>query len=176
MMGRTHMVLGAASLWMLRPLPSVLVPADLAPMLALSALGALLPDLDASASTIKYFRVGGLTPLVPLSEALHGRFGHRGALHSLWGWGTFALLASPLLVWMPWLWYLALLLGYASHLAGDACTKSGIPLLYPQMQRRHLLPRPLRLTTGSLAEEAVFVLLALSVLFLLLSQIRLETT
>lgn len=174
MMGRTHLLLGAASLWLLRPLPGVLTPDDLAPMLAFSALGALLPDLDASGSTLKYLRIGGLTPFVPLADMLHGRFGHRGALHSLWGLGTFALLALPLLGWIPARWYTALLLGYASHLAGDAATKSGIPLLYPNAKRHYLLPRLLRLTTGSQAEEVVWVLLALSLLFGLLSQLSLR--
>lgn len=172
MMGRTHLMLGAASLWLLRPLPDLVSTDDLAPMLALAAFGALLPDLDASSSTLRHLRIGGLTPFVPLSQVLHGRFGHRGALHSLWGLGVLALLVLPLLIWLPWRWYLSLLLGYASHLAGDACTRSGIPLLYPRLERRHLLPSFLRLTTGSPAEEVVFVMLALSVLLLLLSAIK----
>lgn len=171
MMGRTHLLLGATSICLLRPLPGVLTPDDLAPMLAFSAFGALLPDLDAAGSTIKYLRIGGLTPFVPVADALHHRFGHRGALHSLRGLGILALLLSPLLLWLPGHWVGALLLGYASHLAGDACTKSGIPLLYPSAKRHHLLPRRFRLTTGSQAEEVVFVLLALSLLFGLLSQL-----
>lgn len=71
---------------------------------------------------------------------------------------------------------LALSLGYASHLAADACTKSGIPLFYPRRKRYHLLPRALRLTTGSLAEEAVFMALAMMVLLLMLGQLYQQAT
>ena len=59
-------------------------------------------------------------------------------------------------------------MGYGSHLAADACTKSGIPFLYPRKKRYHLLPRSLRFTTGSLAEDVLFVLLTLFALVLLL--------
>ena len=102
MMGRTHMLLGGASLWLLRPLPQVLTPEDLVPMLVLATFGALLPDLDAAGSTLKYWRIGGVQPFVPLAQLLHGRFGHRGALHSLRGLGVLALIGLPLLFWLPW--------------------------------------------------------------------------
>jgi len=75
------------------------------------------------------------------------------------------------LLLLGWPLFLGLVLGYGSHLAGDACTKSGIPLLYPDPRRLHLLPRPLRLTTGSQAEDALLPLLAVSVLVLLLSHV-----
>lgn len=169
MMGRTHMLLGAASLWVLRPLPGVLDAPDVVPMLAFATFGALLPDLDAAGSTLKYWRIGGVQPFVPLAQLLHGRFGHRGALHSLRGLGVLALLLVPLLFWWPWRWYLGLLLGYASHLLGDSCTKTGIPLLHPRPERFWLLPRRWRLTTGSPAEEVLIPLLALAILFLLLT-------
>ena len=68
------------------------------------------------------------------------------------------------------------MLGYASHLAADASTKSGLPLLYvpwfyPHKKRYHLLPPSLRFTTGSQAEEVLFPLLALLILLLLLSHL-----
>ena len=169
MMGRTHMLLGAASLWLLRPLPNVLTAPDMVPMLALATFGALLPDLDAAGSTLKYWRLGGVQPFVPIAQLLHGRFGHRGVLHSLRGLEVLALLLVPLLIWWPWRWYLALLLGYASHLLGDSCTKTGIPLFHPRPGHFWLLPRRWRLTTGSSEEEILIPLLALAILLLLLT-------
>lgn len=167
MMGRTHALLGIASLWLLEPLPQVLEGDRLAPVVVAAVFGALLPDLDASASTLKYLRVGGITPFAPLSELLHRSFGHRGLLHSLRGLLAATLLLSPLAL-LDWRLPLGAALGYASHLLGDAATRSGIPLLYPDKGRLHLLPRPLRLSTGSQAEDAVFVLFAFLDLLLLL--------
>jgi membrane-bound metal-dependent hydrolase YbcI (DUF457 family) len=48
-------------------------------------------------------------------------------------------------------------LGYTSHLVADALTIRGIPLLWPGRRQPslHLLPRPLRIRTGS-AGEAIF--------------------
>ena len=45
--------------------------------------------------------------------------------------------------------------GYLSHLAGDGCTRAGIPLVPYTAARLHLLPPLLRIRTGS-AGEAVF--------------------
>jgi len=134
-------------------------------------LGALLPDLDVSQSQIKHLSVAGVTPFAPLSVLLNRTLGHRGLLHSALGWSVATLLFLPLALLGSVSIPLALSLGYASHLATDACTKSGIPLLYPRRTRYHLLPRPLRLTTGSMAEEAVFALLAVTVAGLLLCQL-----
>ena len=139
-MGRTHMLLGAASLWLLRPLPNVLSAPDVVPMLAFATFGALLPDLDAAGSTLKYWRIGGVQPFVPIAQLLHRRFGHRGALHSLRGLGVLALLLLPLLIWWPWRWYLALLARLCQSFAGG--------LLY---QNRH---SPASSATGTLLAVA----------------------
>lgn len=170
MMGRTHTLLGALSAGALLPSQSC---DRLALWMALGAFGALLPDLDASDSRIKRLSVAGVTPFAPLSVGLNRRFGHRGALHSLWGLGIASLLFLPLGLFFGLDVPLALSLGYASHLVADACTKSGIPAFYPGRGRIHLLPRALRLTTGSLAEEALLVALTLVLFALLLSQLSL---
>jgi len=171
MMGRTHALLGALTAGALLPPSS---SDRLAIWMALGAFGALLPDLDASESKIKRLSLGGITPFAPLSLAVNRRFGHRGALHSLLGWGIASLLFLPLVFFLGLDVPLALSLGYASHLVADACTKSGIPALYPNRGRIHLLPRALRLTTGSLAEEAFLVALGLLLFALLLSQLSLS--
>ncbi len=184
MMGRTHLLLGVNSVWLLALVPGAVgshaanIPnaAD-APTLGLlagsAALGALLPDLDAAQSTIKFLRLGShFQPFLLPATLLHRTLGHRGLLHSLLGLGGFGLcVALPLGLWLGGPPALALLLGYASHLAGDGCTKRGIPLWFPKPSRWHLLPPPWRLTTGSQAEEVVFALLAGPALLLLLPRL-----
>lgn len=166
MMGRTHLLLGISALWLLEagPLPS---PDHFVLAVAGAALGSLLPDLDARASLLQTIHIGGVAPLVLPARLLNRLFGHRGALHSLLALAVLALLSLPLLGIEPLLW-MGLVLGYGSHIAGDACTRHGVPLFFPSRVRVHLLPKPLRLSTGSLAEDALFVLLALGCLALLL--------
>ena len=52
-------------------------------------------------------------------------------------------------------------IGYAAHIAGDACTPGGVALWAPLSRRRRwLLPAPARIPTGSLREFAAAILLA----------------
>jgi membrane-bound metal-dependent hydrolase YbcI (DUF457 family) len=124
--------------------------------------------------------------------------GHRGFTHTLWGAAAFTCLVGTIafLLTGSGQWALPVsavwLLGYASHLAADACTPSGIPLLgrggAAQASRRgsrvhspagtrpsrarpfHLLPERVRIRTGSVADTllvrwiswAVFIVAALS--------------
>lgn len=176
-MGRTHALIGVSSLWLLTFIPNVLTPDTLAPLAACAALGALLPDLDARSSTVKYLSIARIQPFAPVAVILSRDLGHRGATHSLMGLGVFAVLILPIGFFYQWPLWTALSLGYISHLAADACTKSGIPFLHPNRKRYHLLPRDWRFTTGSLAEDALVPIIALAILFLLFSQLRqLQTT
>jgi membrane-bound metal-dependent hydrolase YbcI (DUF457 family) len=93
---------------------------------------------------------------------------HRGLLQSLTGPDMVTFMVAPASVWTGWAPMTALLLSYASHLVGDSATKSGIQLLYPNPSRFYLLPRGWRITTGSLAEDALLAPLALLVLWLLM--------
>ena len=68
-----------------------------------------------------------------------------------------------------WLLIAALSLGYTSHLAADACTRTGIPLLYSRAGRHFLLPPRLRIITGSDVEKVFFAVFACLSLVLLLS-------
>ena len=96
--------------------------------------------------------------------------GHRGFTHTLWGTLVFTSLAAgaalvitgsvPKTLTVGAVW----LLGYASHLAADACTPSGIPLFMPlrHLVRAtpttttfHLLPRRMRVRTGTLVDTLV---------------------
>jgi membrane-bound metal-dependent hydrolase YbcI (DUF457 family) len=59
-------------------------------------------------------------------------------------------------------------LGCATHLAGDSLTRCGVPLLWPATMRDfHLLPPPLRFTTGHLAERWIVAPLLLGALAVL---------
>ena len=119
-----------------------------------AALGSLLPDVDTPSS-----RIGWV--LWPLARWIEGRFGHRTITHSFVGIGLCALLFAPALLFPLWRsLYLALLVGYAMHLMGDAVTKSGVPLAWPRREQ-FVFPgnRDFRLRTGSGAEVAVLGLL-----------------
>ncbi len=170
-MGRTHALAGVASLWCFQAFPALIGPELLAPLGVLAALGALLPDLDAAESQIKHLSVAGIKPFAPISLLVNRTFGHRGLLHSLVGWGIATLALLPLALVGGLAVPLAISLGYLSHLAADACTKSGIPFLYPNRKRYHLLPRSHRLTTGSQAEDGVFMIMAVLVAGLMLHQL-----
>jgi len=50
----THALFGISMLWLSAPLPPELVGYDVGTLDAVAALGALLPDLDASESKIKH--------------------------------------------------------------------------------------------------------------------------
>jgi len=168
---RTHALGGVAGLWLLRPWTEA-GDASLVGLLAgLAALGALLPDLDAHESKIKHLAIAkGVEPFALPSLLLSRLLGHRGLLHSLLGWGTAAVvLGVPLFLVAGPLPALALTLGYGSHVLLDACTKYGVPLLYPRPGRWHALPLRFRVTTGSEDEDLVFLPLSLLSLWLLLT-------
>ena len=170
MMGRTHAFVGASSLWLLIGIPGALTAQSIVPLCALGAFGALLPDLDAAQSTIKSLRIGPFHPFAPLSFLAYRTWGHRGLLHSPVGLLLFGLVCLPIaLLWGAWP-ALALWIGYASHLAADACTRTGIPAWPNDPYRRWwLVPRHARIITGSLEEEIVFALVAMSTLLLVLA-------
>ncbi|MGI4791061.1 MAG: metal-dependent hydrolase [Janthinobacterium lividum] len=158
---------------------SIITSQNIGALAVLTAGAALLPDLDAQHSKIRSLRLGPLRPFNPLGALIYGAWGHRGPLHSLPGLAVFGLIAAlPLaLTWGPE-YGAAVLLGYGSHLALDAMTRHGIPLLPARGRdgrwgfrfRRHLLPRRFRFVTGSAAEELLqAVLFSLSLLLLIKS-------
>ena len=170
----THVMLGISALWLLTLIPSELLGYDIGTLAACAALGALLPDLDASESKIKHLKLLGtnIKPFLLPSQVVHRRDRHRGLLHSLLGLSMVVVLALPSIWWVGWAPVMALFLGYASHLLADAATKSGISLLFPSGRRYHVLPAGLRVTTGSHAEEVLFALCALCAMALLLSHLE----
>lgn len=122
--------------------------------LGAAALGSLLPDIDTPNS-----RIGWV--VWPLARWIEGRFGHRTITHSVVGVGLCAAVCAPALffpLWQPL--FTAILIGYAMHLMGDACTKSGVPLAWPRREQ-FVFPgnRDFRLRTGSGAEFVVLAIL-----------------
>lgn len=160
MRGTSHLALGAAaSLTLLAwgPIPGAAVAAGM--------LGGLMPDLDASESTIKHWAIplGGGARVKPFwlpAVVVSALTRHRGPVHSLAGLAVAAGLAAGLavLLGLPGarLLVAAFALGYLSHLLGDALTRTGVPLFYPLRRGQiHLLPGPLRLRLGGVVETAL---------------------
>ncbi|MGC4044794.1 MAG: metal-dependent hydrolase [Armatimonas sp.] len=169
---RTHLVGGIASLWALTVLPH---GTDmLAISCAAAGFGALLPDLDANASKLQSVTIEGIQPFVPVGIAIRQTYTHRGPLHSLAAIGAVTLIGSiPLAIWLGWQVGVALTLGYASHLMLDMCTRSGLPLFYPNPKTVWLLPKKLRIATGSEWEHLYTATLGILSLALLLSRLLL---
>lgn len=123
MMAGSHVAVGAA-LWAVTAKLCGANPAD-PQALAAAALGSLLPDIDHPGSWAgrKLKAVS-----VPLSLVV----GHRGVTHSaLAVLACFALLAGMGMGWGA----APVAVGYLSHLAADALTPSGVPLLWPSRRR-----------------------------------------
>jgi membrane-bound metal-dependent hydrolase YbcI (DUF457 family) len=82
--------------------------------------------------------------------------------------GIAGIAAAVAMVWTGYglaLIPLAAATGAATHIFGDCLTRSGCPLLWPATMREfHLLPSPLRFTTGKAAERWVVSPLLLAAL------------
>ena len=169
----TYALFAVSSLWLLTPFLHQNEPVNIGVLAAYAAWGALVPDLDAAESKIKHLSVCGIKPFALPAVGLHRALGHRGLLHSFAGLAAFSLVMIPLSIYVGGLAVLALMLGYASHLVADACTRSGVPLHYSNHKRYHLLPRSCRFITSSQAEEVVFVLVAIVGMLLLLTHLPL---
>jgi membrane-bound metal-dependent hydrolase YbcI (DUF457 family) len=141
------------------------VPPDItATGLTIGALGigALLPDIDASESSIRHQWD------LASSRSLSGKLlnagmsaagvKHRGLTHYM-PTALAVIGLATLLGW--WIHYpaagLAFGLGYFSHLLADGLTKSGVPA-WPYSGDIHLLPRRLRFRTGSIGEVIACVI------------------
>lgn len=168
MTGKTHLTAGAAAagwgLWLLTG--SAFQPW----WIALGALGGLLPDLDVSESTIQNagFRTGNhgfrVKPLKLPGLLINTLFGHRSLLHSLLA--LVLLVLATALARPPIEIITAVSLGYLSHLVLDGLNPSGVPLFYPAKKRIKLSPW-IKLKTGGLVDQLLFVILALGTIGLI---------
>jgi membrane-bound metal-dependent hydrolase YbcI (DUF457 family) len=135
--------------------------------------GSMLPDADKAGSHIHRrtalerrhlpIRVAGTLVRLPLR--LLSLLPHRGVTHSVAACAVVGALAGALVSLVAPAFAVTAgagcALGYAAHIAGDACTPAGVALWAPlSSRRRWLLPRPARIPTGSLRELAAATLLA----------------
>jgi membrane-bound metal-dependent hydrolase YbcI (DUF457 family) len=157
--------------------PGAVTAETIGPLAVLAAGAALMPDLDANRSKIRSLSLGPVRPFDPIGALVYAAWGHRGPLHSLPGLAAFGLTcALPLSLRWGWPCGAAALLGYGSHVALDAMTRHGVPLMPAKGKdgrwgfgrRWHLLPPRLRFVTGSMAEDVLQALLFGADLFLLL--------
>jgi membrane-bound metal-dependent hydrolase YbcI (DUF457 family) len=141
-------------------------------LVATAWLGSTLPDADKAGSHVyqptrlerRHLPIRVMGSLVRLPLRLLALLPHRGVTHSAAACVLVAALAGALVsVVAPELALAAgggCALGYVPHVAGDACTPSGVPLWAPLSPRRHwLLPRPARVPTGGLREVVAAMLL-----------------
>jgi membrane-bound metal-dependent hydrolase YbcI (DUF457 family) len=150
---RTHLVVGANSIWLLgvfNHLNSALV------IVPLAMLASILPDLDASGAKIHSIGGGALS-------GFKGVFHHRGIMHSLFFSLVFfiILFAVNVLVLdnsLPLLPY-AVALSYVSHPIIDGFNKAGVGFLYPFNKTKFsLIPSFLRTPIKGFADNLFFVL------------------
>jgi inner membrane protein len=92
--------------------------------------GSLLPDIDHPDSTFGR-RIRPVSTILSL-------FTHRGITHSLWAVAGMIYLLS--IFDLSQLWIHALIIGYLSHLVGDAITPAGIKPFWPLPFRMHINP------------------------------------
>jgi membrane-bound metal-dependent hydrolase YbcI (DUF457 family) len=83
----THVAFGITGLWLLPPFSLEFIEVDFSVLAGFAAVGALLPDLDASESKIKYLRLldTNIKPFFLPAQAVYRSDQHRGLLHSLTG-------------------------------------------------------------------------------------------
>jgi membrane-bound metal-dependent hydrolase YbcI (DUF457 family) len=159
MRGHTHALFGLTTLAVaqhlhpfIHPHPAGQMPVGVAVCAGTAILGALAPDIDAEDSTIKR-ELGLAGSITSLGLSLVG-VRHRGLTH--YAITTMAVMIITIIIgdWLGWPDAgLAFGLGYLSHFLTDGMTKYGVPL-WPG-RKIHLLPRPLRIRTGSFAETLV---------------------
>ena len=158
-------------------MPEAVTGQAIGSLVVIATGAALLPDLDAQRSKIRSLALSPVKPLDSLGALIYVAWGHRGPLHSLPGLAAFGLIAAlPLALRWGGEYGAAALIGYGSHLALDAMTRYGVPLLPSRgrdgrwgfRRRRHLLPPRWWFVTGSAAEDVLqAVLFGLALLLLL---------
>lgn len=135
-----------------------------AAIIGMATLGSLLPDIDAWNSTIsRRARIISIPVKVLqiLTKIFHIEgFEHRGIMHTLLFPIIFGI--AGCCTGGGRLLFIALALGYLSHLLLDGFTPTGIPLMAPVLKIRvRFLPRILCIKTGSLLELPVIIALGI---------------
>jgi inner membrane protein len=126
MMGRNHVatgiLTGSGAAWL-----SHMNPGQAAAFIGITSACALLPDFDhPNAIGPRSFGWLGRT----LAWVIGSIFGHRGITHSVLGVGVLGA-GMAFIPHLPAFCYWAVILGCFTHIAGDMCTVSGVPLFWP---------------------------------------------
>jgi len=162
MTGRTHDAIAFASLITVsvaNPPESLNVATATAAIVA-NIVGATMPDIDQATNKLWKFLPGGDY----LGKILRRAFmGHRNLTHSFVGiFLVYKLLefALPRLLnpqYVDWkIIFLAMMIGYTSHLIGDFITKDGLPLLFPLEWKFGFPPiAAFRITSGNWIENII---------------------
>jgi inner membrane protein len=145
-MAGSHVVVGIAAWTLVAPHLGLSTLDPVA--LGLTALGALLPDIDHPSSW-----VGRRVPMI--SRPVAAMLGHRGVTHS-------ALAVLACLTFLRWQRFSRgvidpLVIGYLSHLGADLLTSSGLRLAWPSRKRQAI---PL-CRTGSFSESIIVTAVAI---------------
>jgi len=127
------------------------------------ALGAYIAPGDVQVMAI-CTGIGFLTSMLPDELECNGLLSHRGITHAMWI--PAALVALAQVAPFPIIYAYAIVLGYTSHLAADACTISGIRPFYPFKVELHLLPKPSRITTGTQGDRLIMLLALCALVYL----------
>jgi inner membrane protein len=146
MMGRNHaatgVLTGSGVAWLAQ-----MNPGQAAAFIGITTVCSLLPDFDhPNAIGPRAFGWPGRT----LAWLIGTVFGHRGITHSVLGVGLLSA-GMAFIPHLPAFCYWSVILGCATHILGDMCTVSGVPLFWP-------LGRDFRIgvmRTGSYAETEI---------------------
>lgn len=129
MTGKTHLIAGLCTGLFLAAQHEGIDGSD-ALVVSCTVLGAMLPDLDSTASTLG-------RRVLPISLAIHSLFGHRTILHAPLTYLVGAMSAYSAYP-QSGRYISALIAGVISHIALDLLNPAGLPLLWPYPKRFHI--------------------------------------
>jgi inner membrane protein len=144
--GHSHAIIGASA----GVIVAHVLQGDALAGALLGGVAGLVPDIDAHGTTLGRY-IPGWVP----------RPGHRGPTHSILFCAALAAAAYGARYWLiggpptSWLVSAAVLAGALSHLAADAVTDRGVPILWPLTQEHFGLPWPLSFKTGTWPEHII---------------------
>lgn len=126
MLGATHAVIGMAAGMGIATYAGM-EPTQILFLGGISALSALLPDIDHPAGSLR-------RQLGAVGHISFFWMKHRGVTHTLI---SLAMVSAVTLYFLPVKVAFAFIAGYGSHLLADMLTHSGVPLVYPLLKYRY---------------------------------------
>lgn len=157
MTGKTHLITGIC-LGTIVAVETYSSPIICIGVIALSAFGSLVPDVDNKKSILG-------SKLKIISTITNNVFGHRSITHAPLTLAILFLLFLYLIYKFQLFYLFPLLLGYTSgylsHLFLDFMTKGGIPLFYPFSKKRFALTKA---KTGGTIEPISLALTFISIM------------